>query len=67
MYKQPLHIHCSIWLDTSPEKPRWCLGEQVCQGGKVQSALSSPEDWILRYIRTCLLNNRFSSQDVGFI
>ena len=37
-----------------PEKPRWCLSEQVCPGSKVYSALSGPEDWILRYIRTCL-------------
>ena len=37
-----------------PEKPRWCLSEQVCQESKVQSALSGPEDWILHYIRTCL-------------
>ena len=38
-----------------PEKPRRCLSEQVCQGSKVWSALNGPEDWILRYIRTCLL------------
>ena len=39
-----------------PEKPRWCLSEQVCPGSKVYSALSNPEDWILQYIRTYLLS-----------
>ena len=34
-----------------PEKPRWCLIEQVCQGSKVLSVLNGPEDRILRYIR----------------
>ena len=33
-----------------PEKPKWCLSEQICQGSTVYSALNSPEDWILRYI-----------------
>ena len=37
-----------------PEKRKWCLSKQVCQGSKVQSALSGPGDWILRYIGTCL-------------
>ena len=36
------------------EKLRWYLIEQVCQGSKVYSALSSAKDWILRYIRTYL-------------
>ena len=26
--------------------------EQACQGNKVERALNSPEEWILRYIRT---------------
>ena len=30
----------------------WMLTEQVCQGGKVYSALSNPEDWIPPCIRT---------------
>ena len=30
-----------------PEKPRWCLGEQICQGSKVKSALNGPEDWAI--------------------
>ena len=37
-----------------PEKPRWCLIEQVCQGSKVESALNGPEDWILCYLSTWL-------------
>ena len=37
-----------------PEKPRWCLSEQNCQGNKVNSILSSSEDWILRFIRNYL-------------
>ena len=35
VYEQPSRINCSIWLDGIPEKPRWCLSEQVCQGSKV--------------------------------
>ena len=30
-----------------PEKPRWCLSEQICQGSKVKSALNGPEDWAI--------------------
>ena len=33
------------------EKLRLCLIEQFCQEVKHKSALSNPEDWILRYIR----------------
>ena len=37
-----------------PEKPRLCLIEQVYQGVKCKSALSNPDDWTLRYIKTYL-------------
>ena len=46
-----IDIMCIVWF---PEKLRWCLIEQVCQGSKVKSGLSNPEDWVLRYIRTYL-------------
>ena len=32
VYKQPSRINCSLCF---PEKLRWCLSEQVCQGSKV--------------------------------
>ena len=37
-----------------PEKLRWYLSEQVCGEVMCKSALSSPMDWILRYIETYL-------------
>ena len=33
-YKQASHINCSM-AGCFPEKLRWCLIEQVCQGSKV--------------------------------
>ena len=50
LYEQPSHINCNVAGDF-PEKLKWCLIAQFCQGSK---ALRSPEDWILRYIRTYL-------------
>ena len=43
MYDQPSRINCSIWLDAS---------HRSRDGQGMVSALSGPEDWILRYIRT---------------
>ena len=37
-----------------PEKLRWRWNEHVCWG-EGKSALNSPEDWILRYIRNVSL------------
>ena len=33
-----------------PEKSSWCRNVQVCQG--VKCKLSSPTDWIMRYMKT---------------
>ena len=51
LYEHPSHINLAGCF---PEKSRWCLTEQTCQGSKVYSALSSPVDWIMCYIRTYL-------------
>ena len=50
VYEQPSCNNCSIWLDA------WTDGVWVNRAVRevVWSALSGPEDWILRYIRTCL-------------
>ena len=45
----------AAWLECFPKKPSWCRNEQVCRGGggqNVQSALSGPTDFILRYVKT---------------
>ena len=34
VYEQPSRSNCGM-AGCFPEKPRWCLGEQVCQGSKV--------------------------------
>ena len=50
-YEQPSRNNCSV-AGCFPEKLRWCLIEQVCQGSKAQSALNNPENGILLYVRT---------------
>ena len=42
-YEQPSCIDWSV-AGCFPEKLRWCLVEQICQGSKVQSVMSDPED-----------------------
>ena len=45
----------AAWLECFPEKSSWCRNEQVCQGGEMQTTLSGPTDWILRYIKHTFL------------
>ena len=62
-------INCSV-PGCFAGKSRWCLIELVCQGCKVYSALSNPEDWILRCIRNylpILINNNNNSNTVEYV
>ena len=56
LYEQPSRFNCSMagWV---PEKLRRCLIEQVCQGREMYRALSSPQDWIFRYMGTYFFTN----------
>ena len=52
VYEQPSRINCSIRLDASQRSWDGVWLNKSAREVKCKSALSSPEDWILRYIRT---------------
>ena len=54
MYKQPMHINYSIWLDASQRSRDGASLNRSVREVKCKSALNGPEDWILCYIRTFL-------------
>ena len=54
VYELPSHINCSIWLDASQRSWHSVWLNRSAREVKCKSTLSSPEDRILRYIRTHL-------------
>ena len=54
VHAQPSRINCSIWLDASQRSWDGVWLNRSAGEVKWKSALSNPEDWILRCIRTYL-------------
>ena len=48
------HINCGMWLDASQRSWDCIWLNRSAREVKCKSALSSPKDWILRYIKTYL-------------
>ena len=56
VYEQPSCINCSIWLDASQRSQDGVWVNMSVKEVKCKSTLSSPEDRILRYVRTYFLH-----------
>ena len=54
MYEQPSRINCSIWLDASQRSRDGVRLNRSVREVKI----NGPEDWILRYIKTCLFTSK---------
>ena len=52
VYEQPSHINCSMWLDVFQGSWDGVWLNRSAGEVKCKSALSSPKDWILNYMKT---------------
>ena len=54
VFEQPSPINCSIWLDASQRSRDGAWVNRSVREVKCKALSNGPEDWKLRYIKTCL-------------